>query len=85
MLDDVEYDDREAPAIGLVPAGVPWEEVQNHIKIQHDPLLVSPADGGQYVGAFWADARMVVAEGLGSDQEEAIQEFREFLRDHGEA
>ena len=35
MLDDVEYDDSESPAIGLVPPGVPWEEIQDHIKIAH--------------------------------------------------
>ena len=27
MLDEVEYDDGESPAIGLVPPGVPWEEI----------------------------------------------------------
>lgn len=85
MLDDLAYEDSESPAIGLVPAGVPWEEVQNHIKIAHHPLLVPLDDSGQYVGAYWAGTKLVVAEDLGSDQDEAIREFRDFLRDHGEA
>jgi hypothetical protein len=86
MLDDVEYDDHEAPAIGLVPAGVPWEEVLDHIKIAHHPLLITPGDGGdQYLGAYWANAQLALAEDLGSDQDEAIGEFREFLRERGEA
>lgn len=52
MLDDLEYDDSESPAIGLVPAGVSWEDVHDHIKIAHHP---------------------------------AVEEFREFLRERGEA
>ncbi len=85
MLDDLAYDDSESPAIGIVPAGVPWEEVRNHIKIGHHPLLVSPDDLGQYVGAYWAGTKLVVARDLGSDQDEAVREFREILRERGEA
>lgn len=85
MLDDLEYDDSEAPAIGLVPAGVSWEEVQNHIKIAHNPLLVPLGDRAEYVGAYWADTELVVAEDLGPDQDEALSEFREFLHERGEA
>jgi len=40
VLDEVEYDDSEPPAIGVVPAGVPWDDVQDHIKLAHNPLLV---------------------------------------------
>jgi hypothetical protein len=29
VLDDLEYEDSEPPAIGLVHAGVPWEDVQD--------------------------------------------------------
>ena len=43
MLDDLEYEDSEPPAIGLVHDGVPWEDVQDHIKIAHHPLLVLAA------------------------------------------
>ena len=85
MLDDLEYDDSESPAIGLVPDGVSWEEVQDHIKIAHNPLLVPRDDGAGYVGAYWADTRLVVAEDLGSDQDQAVGEFRELLRERGEA
>jgi hypothetical protein len=85
VLDDLEYDDSESPAIGLVPDGVSWEEVQDHLKIAHNPLLVPRADGAEYVGAYWAGTRVVVAEDLGSDQDEAVREFRELLRERGEA
>jgi hypothetical protein len=85
VLDDLEYDDSESPAIGLVPGGVSWEDVQNHIKIAHNPLLVPLADRAEYVGAYWAGTKLVVAEDLGSDQEQAVREFREFLRERGEA
>jgi len=86
VLDDVEYDDSESPAIGLVRADVPWEEVEDHIKIVHNPLLVPPAnDRVQFTGIYWAGTAMIVAEDLGSDQEQAICDFRELLRDRGEA
>ena len=85
MLDELAYEDSESPAIGLVPAGVSWKEVQDHIKIAHHPLLVLLDDSGQYVGAHWSGTQLIVAQDLGPDQDEAILEFREFLRDHGEA
>jgi hypothetical protein len=85
MLDDLDYDDSDSPTIGLVRAGVAWAEVQNHIKIAHTPLLTGPDDTGQYVGAYWASTRIVVAADLGSDQEQAIRDFRQVLREQGEA
>ena len=51
MLDDLAYDDSEEPPVGLVPPGVSWDEVRDHIKIAHSPLLVGPAADGQYTGA----------------------------------
>ncbi len=85
VLDDLAYDDGDSPAIGLVPPGVSWAEVADHIKIAHHPLLVPLADGGGYAGAYWAGTRLLVADDLGPDQDEAVIEFREFLREHGEA
>lgn len=85
MLEELDYDDGEAPAIGLVPAGVPWEDVQDHIKIAHHPLLVLPEGSAQYAGVYWTGTRAVVTEELGSDHEQAISEFREILRERGEA
>ena len=84
MLDDLSYDDSDSPAIGLVPAGVSWAAVEDHIKIAHHPLLVPLEDSGQYVGAYWAGTKLVVAEDLGPDQDEAVTEFRELLRERGE-
>jgi hypothetical protein len=84
MLDDLEYDDSDAPAIGLVPDGVSWTDVQDHIKLAHAPLLVPPAGDGGYTGAYWTGTRMVLAEDLGQDQDEALAEFRDYLRDQGE-
>jgi hypothetical protein len=84
MLDDLVYDDGEPPTIGLVPAGVSWDEVRDHIKIAHGPLLVGPGADGQFAGAYWAGTEMVVAGGLGPDQEEALGEFRDLLRERGE-
>lgn len=84
MLDDLEYDDSDAPAIGLVPDGVSWTEVRDHIKLAHAPLLVPAADGGDYTGAFWTGTDMALVRELGPDQDEAVAEFRDYLRDHGE-
>jgi len=53
VLDDLECDDSEPPAIGLVRAGVSWEDVQDHIKIAHNPLLVLPEGSDQYAGVYW--------------------------------
>jgi hypothetical protein len=85
MLDNLAYDDSDAPAIGLVPAGVSWAEIKDHIKLAHSPLLTGPDGSGQYVGAYWSGTEMLLAGGLGSDQEQAIAEFRDFLREQGEA
>jgi hypothetical protein len=83
VLEDLEFDDSDAPAIGLVPPGVSWDEVRDHIKIARHSLLV-PADGDQYAGAYWTGTDMVVVGDLGSDQDQAIDEFRAFLQEHGE-
>ena len=52
MLDDLEFDDSDSPAIGLVPPGVSWEQVRDHIKIAHHSLLVPQAGGDQHAGAY---------------------------------
>ena len=65
MLDDLEYDDSDAPTIGLVPDGISWADVRDHIKLAHAPLLVPPASGGDYTGAYWTGTDMVLAAGPG--------------------
>ena len=84
MLDDLDFDDSDSPAIGLVPPGVSWDEIRDHIKIAHHSLLVPPADGGQFAGAYWTGTEMIVIEDLGPDQDQAIEEFRALLRERGE-
>jgi hypothetical protein len=84
VLDDLAYDDSDEPGIGLVPGDVPWDAVADHIKIVHGPLLVGPDPSGQYAGVYWASTRMVVESDLGSDQDEAVAEFRELLRERGQ-
>jgi len=84
MLDDLAYDDSESPAIGIVPPGTSWDQVADHIKIAHSPLLVPGEADGEYAGAYWMGTAMVVADDLGTDLDEALEEFRAFLRDRGE-
>ena len=85
MLDALEFDDSDAPAIGLEPPGVSWAQVRDHIKIAHHSLLVPPpADGGQFAGADWTGTDMVVIGDLGPDQDQAIEEFRALLHERGE-
>ena len=85
MLYDLEIDDSDSPAIALVPPGVSWEEVRDHIKIAHHPLLVPPpADGDQFAGAYWTGTDMVLIDDLGADQDQAIDDFRAVLQDLGE-
>ena len=43
-----------------------------------------PEGSTRYAGAYWTGTQMVVIDDLGSDQEQAICEFREFLRERGE-
>ena len=62
MLQDLEFDDSDSPAIGLVPPGVSWTEVRDHIKIAHPRLLVPPADGDKYAGAYWTGTDMAVVQ-----------------------
>jgi hypothetical protein len=86
MIEGLEYDDSDSPGIGLVRPGVPWAEVADHVKIVHGPLLIPPGEGdAEYSGAYWAGTQVVIAEGLGPDQDEAIREFRDVLRERGEA
>ena len=84
MLEDLEFDDAGAPAIGLVPPGVSWQQVRDHIKIAHHHLLIPPADGGDYTGAYWTGSKMALVEDLGPDQDDALDEFRAFLAEHDE-
>jgi hypothetical protein len=85
VLDDLEFDDSDSPAIGLVPPSVSWEQVRDHIKIAHHSLLIPPAaGGGQFCGAYWTGTDMVVLDDLGPDQDQAIEEFRALLHERGE-
>ncbi len=84
MLEDLEFDDADSPAIGLVPPGVSWDEVRDHIKIAHHHLLVRSSDGDDYSGVYWTGTDMAVVENLGPDPEEAIDEFRAYLQEHDE-
>ena len=82
MLDNLDIDDSDSPAIGLVPPGVSWDEIRDHIKIAHNHMLV--LDDGDYTGAYWTGTDMVRVSDLGPDQDEAIQEFRTYLQEHDE-
>jgi hypothetical protein len=84
VLDGLEYDDSDSPAIGLVPAGVSWEDVLDHIKIAHSPLLVVLEDGAEYAGVYWTGTEAITVEDLGSDHEQAVDDFREYLQERGE-
>ncbi len=37
MLEDLEFDDGDAPPIGLIPPGVSWQQVRDHVKIAASP------------------------------------------------
>ena len=84
MLDGLSYDDSEPPSVGLVPPGTSWEDVHDHIKIAHSFLLVAPEDDGEYAGAYWTGTEMIVLDELGTDLDEALDEFRDLLRERGE-
>jgi hypothetical protein len=85
VLYNLEIDDSDSPAIALVPPGVSWEEVRDHIKIAHHPMLVPPpADGDQFAGAYWTGTDMVVIDALGLDLDQAVDDFRAALQDLGE-
>jgi hypothetical protein len=87
VLEDLEFDDGDSPPIGLIPPGVSWQEVRDHVKIAHHSILMPPpegTDGAEYAGAYWTGTDMVVIPDLGLDQEQALDEFRAFLQYHGE-
>ena len=83
MLEDLEFDDSDSPAIGLVPPGVTWDQIRDHIKIAHHHLLV-PAPGGAHTGAYWTGTALARVDDLPADQDEALAEFRAYLHDHDE-
>ena len=82
MLDGLTHDDSAPPSIGIVPPGTTWADVHDHIKISHDFLLVDV--DGEYAGAYWTGTEMIVLSDLGPDQDEALDDFREQLRQRGE-
>jgi hypothetical protein len=82
VLEDLSYDDSEPPSVGIVTPGTTWAQVHDHIKIAHDFLLVR--SDGEWAGAYWTGTEMVVLSGLGTDSDEAVDEFREQLRQRGE-
>jgi len=82
VLDGLTHDDSAPPSIGIVPAGTTWAEVHDHIKISHDFLLVEA--GGEYHGAYWTGTEMIVLGDLGPDQDDALDDFRDQLRQRGE-
>jgi hypothetical protein len=84
VLEDLEFDDSDSPAIALVPPGVSWQEVRDHMKIAHHSVLMPPADGEEYTGAYWSGTDMILVPDLGPDQDQAIGEFRAFLQEHDE-
>jgi len=49
-----------------------WDDVYDHIKIAHHPLLVTLDDGADHAGAYWDGTKMIVAEDLGPDLDEAV-------------
>ena len=83
MLENLDIDDSGTPAIALVPPGVSWGEVRDHIKIAHHHVLMLTDDAG-YSGAYWTGTEMAIIPDLGSDPEEAIEEFRVYLQEHDE-
>ena len=84
MFEVLDVDDSEAPAISIAPAGASWDEITDHVKIMHNPVLAGPGGDGEYAGAYWAGNRLTVAESLGADQDEALVEFRDILRERGD-
>jgi hypothetical protein len=84
VFEDPEVDDSESPAIAFAPAGASWEDVADHLKIAHNPVLVGPDGDGGYAGAYWTGTQMEVAGDLGPDRDEALDEFRNILRERGD-
>jgi hypothetical protein len=84
LFEDLTYDDTDYPSIGLVPPGTSWDDVLDHIKIAKDFLLIQPEGADGWAGAYWADTEMLVVKNLGPSQDEALDQFREELRERGE-
>ncbi len=83
MLDGLAYDDSEPPSIALVPPGTSWEAgARSHQDRARFPAR--PRAAGGYAGAYWTGTQMVVLDDLGTDQDEALDEFREQLGQRGE-
>jgi hypothetical protein len=78
MISDITYDRRGEPAIGLVPVGTTWSEIDDQLRASREPLLVLLPEGGQYQGFYWA-GRTVPTPGLGPDRNTAAQRFRDLL------
>jgi hypothetical protein len=84
VFEELDVDDTELPAITVVPLSATWDEVYDHIKISHAPLVVIPEGGEDYVGAWWTGSEMVKTDELGPDLDDAIVDFRQYLIDRGQ-
>ncbi len=83
MSDLITIDASEPPEVGMVPDSLGWGDVEGYVRITKRPVLAPMQEGhGKFGGIFWNPAKAAVdaTEDLGPGQQEALGQFREFLR-----
>lgn len=70
----------EPPDIAILIEPMTWDQIESYVRqAQHFLLVEVPGSGGQYKGFYRSGNGLGQTPELGTDQEAAIQAFREYL------
>jgi len=77
----ITVDATEPLDVGVAEPGTTWQEIDDYVRIAHNPVLAVPPDATQYRGVYWdpSTAMTGTTGDLGSDLHAALSEFRAIL------
>jgi hypothetical protein len=83
MADKITFDSSEPPTIGIAQPGTTWQEVDDYVRVAHNPVLAVPPREDQYRGVYWDPATATVGTtgDLAKELNDALRQFRGFLQE----
>lgn len=80
MTDKIIFDSAEPPNIGVARPGTTSQEIEDYVRVAHNPVIALPPGDEQYRGVYWTPPTVSFTDELGTDLEGAMRQFRSFLR-----